>query len=118
MNSILTGKINRDDAFFFTTSSSGKVYISIIIDSTGSMGSTITAVKVKVMDMIKRLAKEYPNQFEIQIMLYYGDNAYTSQKGTTPWYSTNKLHVSEWSADTTNLSNFLTTVGANGGSGH
>ncbi len=90
-----------------------------MIDSTGSMGSTINAVKGKVMEMIEKLAKQYPNQFEIQIMFYYGDDAYNSQKGsTTSWCSSNKLHVSEWTADTNNLKKFLTTSGPSGGSAH
>jgi hypothetical protein len=43
--------------------SSTKTRIGIAIDSTGSMGETINAVKNKVMAMIERLAKTYRNQF-------------------------------------------------------
>lgn len=54
-----------------------------MIDSTGSMGNVITAVKGKVMQMIQKLASAHPNKFEIQIMFYYGYNAYDSQKQLT-----------------------------------
>jgi hypothetical protein len=119
-NAIIEKKINRDDQFFFATTSgsSGKARICITIDSTGSMGSTIAAVKDKVMKMIEKLAKEYPNQFEIQIMFYYGDNTYNSTRNSASWSSTNKLHVSPWSADVKILSDFLRSAGASGGSGH
>jgi hypothetical protein len=40
-----------------TAKSSGKATIGIIIDSTVSMGSTINAVKGKVMTMIQKLDK-------------------------------------------------------------
>lgn len=72
----------------------GKARILCMIDATGSMGSTINQVKGKVMDMIDNLASKYPGQFEIQLMFYYGDNAYNSQKGAGSWYSLNKIHCS------------------------
>ena len=81
-NAIIEKKVNRDDQFFFATTSgsSGKARICITIDSTGSMGSTIAAVKDKVMKMIEKLAREYPNQFEIQIMFYYETMLITAQE--------------------------------------
>ena len=44
------------------------------------MSDTIDQVKTKVMDMITNLAKQYPGQFEIQLMFYYGTNAYAKQQ--------------------------------------
>jgi hypothetical protein len=70
---ILDKKMNKNDDWFFVTSNSISIAkIAILIDSTGSMGKVITAVKGKVMDMIEKLNKLYPNKFEIQIMFYYG----------------------------------------------
>ena len=68
--------LKRNDFFFFPSNLNNKVYISCLIDGTGSMRDTIDQVKTKVMDMIKGLAKQYPNQFEIQLMFYYGTDAY------------------------------------------
>jgi hypothetical protein len=82
------------------------------------MGGTIAAVKNKVMNMIEKLAKEYRNMFEIQIMFYYGDYAYNTTSNSSSWSSTNKLHVSPWSADISILNNFLKSAGASGGSDH
>lgn len=56
--------------------------------------------------------------FEIQIMFYYGDNAYNSNKSSSTWCSTNKLHMSPWSADVNILNEFLKSASATGGSGH
>jgi hypothetical protein len=47
------------------------------------MGGTIAAVKDKVMKMIEKLAKEYRNMFEIQIMFYYGDDAYDTTRNSS-----------------------------------
>ena len=69
------------------------------------------------MDMINGLAKEYPNQFEIQIMFYYGDNCYTTQQSSS-WCSNNTIHCSEWTSNTDVFKTFLSTVSASGGSGH
>lgn len=56
---IINNKIIRSDPFFFeaTSTDSGKARICIAVDSTGSMGSTIEAVKGKVMRMIEKLAR-------------------------------------------------------------
>jgi Mg-chelatase subunit ChlD len=40
-----------------TATSGGKAKIGIVIDANGSMGSTINAVKGKVMTMIQKLDK-------------------------------------------------------------
>ncbi len=87
--------------------SSTKTRIGIAIDSTGSMGETINAVKNKVMAMIERLAKTYRNQFQIQILFYYGDNTYDLNAEGPKWDGTNRLHVSPWSDDVNILKDFL-----------
>ena len=52
------------------------------------------------MDMIDKLNKSHPNQFEIQIMFYYGDNAYNKQsKEKENWSKKNKIHASSWTSN-------------------
>jgi hypothetical protein len=46
------------------------------------MGGTIAAVKDKVMKMIEKLSKDYPNMFEIQIMFYYGEDSYSTTRNS------------------------------------
>jgi len=49
----LNKTIIRNDSFFFASGAGhGKARIMVMVDSTGSMGGTITAVKEKVMAMI------------------------------------------------------------------
>lgn len=118
---MIDNKISRNQEFFFkncVNSVGGKARILCMIDATGSMGSTINQVKGKVMDMIDNLASKYPGQFEIQLMFYYGDNAYNSQKGPGSWHYLNKIHCSQWSSNTNNLRKFMATVTAGGGSSH
>ena len=69
---ILSNTLKRNDIFFFSNIKKEKVLISCLIDGTGSMTNTIEQVKNKVMVMINKLSNEYPNQFEIQLMFYYG----------------------------------------------
>jgi hypothetical protein len=79
-NKVLSKCLSRqDDWFFLSSNKSSLARIAILIDSTGSMGNVIDAVKGKVMDMIGSLSKAYPNKFEIQIMFYYGHSAYSQQ---------------------------------------
>jgi hypothetical protein len=84
--------------------------ISILIDSTGSMGRVIDAVKGKVMDMIEKLNKSYSNKFEIQILFYYGFKTYQDQCTDSKeerWCLKNKLHVSDWTSDIERLKEFV-----------
>lgn len=61
---ILLKSANRnDDWFFIKPNGSSLVRIAILIDSTGSMGKVIDAVKGKVMDMIEKLNTAFPKKF-------------------------------------------------------
>ena len=71
------------------------------------------------MGMITGLAKQYPSQFEIQLMFYYGTDAYAKQwQFNGKWGKMNKIHNSEWSSDTKVFQDFLSTVVHNGGTGY
>ena len=51
-------------------------------------------------------------------MFYYGYNAYDSQRTSSQWGGTNKLHYSDWSSDVNNLKKFLSDAKPSGGSAH
>lgn len=94
---MMKNSISRNEDFFFkncVSSVGDKARILCMTDATGSMGSTINQVKSKVMNMIDGLASKFPGQFQIQLMFYYGINAYDSQKPAGNWCYSNKIHCS------------------------